>query len=132
MASSDLEMGAEMKWSELSSRQRDALVAERVLGYQCVCDVEPADCPIHNIADASTLLPYSMDIAAAWEVVEHLRPRFGFSLHDWPEIRVADYEAEFQVRDEVGEGYPNFTGEANTAPKAICLAALKACGVEVN
>lgn len=69
---------------------------------------------------------YSTDISAAWQVVEKLgmvtienaTPHgpwsVGFTAHDC-------------------EGEPHWVHvEADTAPLAICLAALKACGVEVE
>lgn len=55
-----------------AGRRMDALVAERVMDYQCVCDDEPCDCPIHAKDDYHTLLPYSTNIAAAWRIVETL------------------------------------------------------------
>lgn len=62
---------------------------------------------------------YSTDIHAAWEVVEKLGPR-GFGL-----LRLQGpgnaYMAGFRADTVEGQIYA-------TAPHAICLAALKACG----
>lgn len=68
--------------------------------------------------------PYSTDIAAAWEVVEKmLRPDrdYSFSI----QTNSAGKSGWFHCRFN-GE----FGGAAPTAPHAICLAALKAVGVE--
>ena len=56
-----------------AGRELDALVAEKVMGYECVCDDEPRDCPIHAREDYDTLLAYSTDIAAAKGVVEKMQ-----------------------------------------------------------
>ncbi len=70
---------------------------------------------------------YSTDIAAAWAVVEKLRKSHG--------IAIAVYE-DGSTRVELSQDrlshHPNniFEG-ATTAPHAICLAALKACGVDL-
>ena len=56
-----------------ADRELDALVAEKVMGYECVCDEEPRDCPIHAKDDRDTLLPYSTDLAAAKGIVEKMR-----------------------------------------------------------
>lgn len=63
---------------------------------------------------------YSTDIAAAWEVVSHLHER-SFMLVG----RNLSYSACFAPRMDLYE-------PSDTAPMAICLAALKAKGVEVE
>lgn len=120
-------------------REMDALVAEKIFG----CVVKFSDdffngaaiaknkndfgkfTKIETISGPASLpkfwsLPhYSEDIAAAWAVVEKLLPRI-ISLRwcdDW----------------EINEYLPDkketvFLAEADTAPHAICLAALKAVG----
>lgn len=42
----------------------DAAVA-KALGYECVCDEEPSDCPVH-CNDPDVRFRYSTDISAAW------------------------------------------------------------------
>lgn len=71
---------------------------------------------------------YSTDIRAAWEVVEHLRGLgMGVTVttdHDWR----AEAECCVRIPDE-----PEWVcADAATTPLAICLAALKAVGVEVS
>ena len=73
-------------------------------------------------------LPYSTSIAAAWEVVEKLRVKF-------PLVKV---ESRPNQRWQCEVYFPNPSGglpspdiaieEADTAPLAICRAALKAVG----
>lgn len=101
----------------------DALVAEKVMGWKStgmlelsVTDEEPwLD---ENQCEKWCTPKYSTDIAAAWKVVEKFSSRFSMS------------------RDALG-WHANMTpfvgGDciADTAPHAICLAALKAVGVEV-
>ena len=64
--------------------------------------------------------PYSTDISAAWEVVERMRSGssgyFEITAIEGGNIRV------------VFDLLMRFTGEANTAPHAISLAALKVAG----
>lgn len=61
-----------MKGKGKMTRKLDALVAEWIEKYECVCDEEAADCPIHAYDDHDTLLPYSTDIAAAWRMVDKM------------------------------------------------------------
>lgn len=82
-------------------RELDALVAEKVMGGE--------------------LRPYSTDISAAWEVVEKYK---------WaePELRYSDEQHCWVFSLHKASGYPNECGD--TAPHAICLAALRAVGYE--
>lgn len=71
----------------------------------------------------TTWRPYSTDIAAAWRVVEELDLLSGFSFER--------SDNKFQFAKYAG-GYENDRDvfvEADTAPLAICLAALKAKGI---
>ena len=107
-----------------AGRELDALIAEKVMGYECVCDEEPVDCPIHNKADLYTLRPYSTDIAAAWGVVEKLRLFvMPWGLDEWCAANQRDERLAFSDILESGE----------TAPLAICRAALKAkkCRIKI-
>ena len=121
-----------------AGRELDALVAEKVMECQVIwreqnlpfaAPKEPhCGCPerIHETPFRG-LSAYSTSIAAAWQVWEHLAQREGWFAnvqtccrpeHQWCAI-VAD-----------GEGHL-WEGQADTAPLAICLAALKAVGIEV-
>lgn len=125
----------------MNNRQIDALVAEKVMGWRYVYDYDT----IYTIdpdTDKPEIVPkYSTDIVAAWQVVEKLpydpRPKGeryyeceGFTLmklHDgrwfagWYEI--IPYEGSHDMSE--------YSVVADTAPMAICLAALKAVGVEI-
>lgn len=69
---------------------------------------------------------YSMEIRAAWAVVEKLRPHYDFRL----EVDTDKYWAMFaRVLKRTEDGAvagPRCEAEAETAPLAICLAALMA------
>lgn len=87
----------------------EAAVAGQILDDDCGCKIE--------------IPHYSTDIAAAWDVVEKLKIKgFDFVLH-WKTA----WECIFWFgRDKW------FESNCETAPRAICLAALKAVGVEVK
>jgi hypothetical protein len=71
---------------------------------------------------------YSTDIAAAWIVLEEVRKRgFAVTISTWDTSR--EWRAEFDgiTTDRLAHGCVF----AKTAPEAICVAALKALGVEV-
>ena len=83
--------------------------------------------------------PYSTDIAAAWEVLEKMRERGlrpGVNLLDsgWHGYFVDPSVVE-DVVDVDGRSIAYHAtaihGYADTAPRAICLAALRSVGVEV-
>lgn len=123
------------------SRKLDALVAEKVMGHEndVVATIpaipphnwiEPPGQPRRAIAFAGFEPPhYSTDIAAAWEVVEKIKNTHEWSIeNDQGEINewlVSVTEIERQP----GVLATGHCAEAPTAPHAICLAALKACGV---
>jgi hypothetical protein len=131
----------EAEFLALSSREKDALVAEKVMGLKAVKTTwgkgkysswsigEPdydysADCPEGALANPLKL--FSTDIAAAWEVVEELYgsyPGNAFSLK-LPYDGV--YSAWFLLGDTYQQG---LASNMDSAPLAICLAALKAKGV---
>lgn len=71
--------------------------------------------------------PFSTSIAAVWEVVEHLQ-RGGFRL------RLMDQHDSIGMWDCRFYKYPESTlidyKTSKTAPEAICLAALRAVGVD--
>lgn len=96
-------------------RELDLLVAEKVMGYQ-LFDSELANEGLSNSLHVADIPKYSTDIAAALGVVEKMKDA-GFSCGVFREKWVC----------LIG----NVSGpDCNTAPHAICLAALKAVGVE--
>lgn len=126
-----------------AGRELDALVAEKVMecrvkrfvngaGYDDAC----CTCKFgaHNIQDGpgcGFLKDYSCDIAAAWEVVETLRAGGVYSLTLHTEDNGWRFLINCTRKHPCGhETWNTVDGVADTAPLAICLAALKAVGVE--
>jgi hypothetical protein len=113
-----------------AGRELDALVAEKVMelkvDYEFSDVLEPRVPFLVDKYDEWGYLPnYSTDIAAAWEVVEFLRRKF------WSTNIVCwDYSVKWVVTCEyrTGHGEPKKTlyADADTAPLAICRAALLA------
>lgn len=124
-----------------AGKDMDVLVAERVMGESLDCDHPAVEvvqgslvrCVFCKEEHGSTSLaisramnspaPYSTDIAAAWRVVERLRGLgFGVDIHangtNHPEVFSQEYE--------VMMGFDAESVRADTAPLAICRAALAA------
>jgi Phage ABA sandwich domain len=103
----------------------DLLIAQRVMGIKTEIGEEVE--AIHTIPHFGRVtygylpLPYSTDIAAAWEVVEKMK--VGIKIN-------GSVKGKFQVLLINESGTDTFEGFSNTVPHAICLAALKAVGVE--
>lgn len=113
-------------------RELDALVGEKVFGITfCVCS--NWDC--NNTYNGYYLkcnqckgmipypAPYSTDIRAAWEIVGKLKPYF-------PEIRFdnPNWTCGLKGNNSAGKFVEIITQHGDTAPHAICLAALRATG----
>jgi len=89
----------------------DALIAEKVMGL----DISGADFFLNESGGIShDIKPYSSDISAAWEVVEKLA-----SLNHSISIVYGPIGAQVQIYND----FEPFN--TDTAPHAICLAALK-------
>lgn len=104
------------------SRELDKLVAEKVFGYEVVQHNQVGRPDWHYKLDgALVLLPqYSKHIASAWLVVEKLRSTslaMGLAVG-------TNYDNKWFVADYGGAKL----SAGDTAPHAICLAALKAVG----
>lgn len=110
----------------IAGRDLDILIAEKVFGHTL---------PKHDDGtawdpDVAGVSEYSTDIACAWEVVDKLQsrpdsPRTGdFKLSTPGDIWIAEW-SEWSDWFE-GKGTIFYQAEAETAPHAICLAALKA------
>ncbi len=79
-----------------------------------------------EVIQCSIVEKYSTDINAAWKVVEKLRNEdYWFELVT-PKSFSLDYKCYFQLDDTEVECIHE------TAPKAICLAALKLKGIEIE
>lgn len=108
---------------ELSPREQDAIVAEKILGFE-VNLVRDEWLETRETAEAVTVYAlnfYTRSIAAAWEVVEKLADKkYLFSI-ELSNYAVGEWVASFSGHDSVTE-------RAFTPALAICLAALKAVG----
>lgn len=99
-------------------RELDILIAEKVMGWTAIGD-EFDDGEFQEFLDKH---PYSTDIAAAWEVV------LGTGLLDTMYLSKnahTDLWGVYEIYHEISDGVSPFA-EGDTAPHAICLAALKA------
>lgn len=108
-----------------AGRELDALVAKHVMH---LLDVDKQ----HGqwMFDGGIRLPvpnYTTSIGYAWDVVERMRKWHdrGLIFKAYPVGFRFDYSAVFQARDS-----EQWSANAETAPLAICLAALKAVGVD--
>lgn len=96
-------------------REMDRLIGEHIFGYKNILNV--AD--YWFIDDLNTSLPhYSTDIAAAWEVLRHLK---GYH------IELVRHRGVWTAA--LDDGKRSFVVRANSAPEAICKVALLAVGV---
>ena len=107
MTTSDLPAGADL----------DRLVAEKVMGWKpvpCTCHKDQTKIPGRSNGDGVHFNP-STNIAHAWEVVARFTPR-GVKVMHFEEH--GTWAANF--------GYQAMNSLADTAPLAICRAALEA------
>jgi hypothetical protein len=106
-----------------AGRELDALVAEKVMGWK-----EPKKGSLGELfpSQFNRTLRYSTDIADAWRVADksQLFSKHGFYL--W-------FDGEFWcVGDTNGVNDCSPHTKGATAPLAICLAALKAVGYDIQ
>lgn len=118
----------------MTDRELDALVAEKVMGiwpWLLHDEYEPKamTCPETGIQTSPVRAfdRYSTDISAAWQVVERMQVDGSWYSISGPADGFPRYHAE------ILNGWKSLAeAEAETAPRAICLAALRALGVEVG
>lgn len=123
-------------------RELDALVAEKVMGWRKISHPYPYSDLTWINSEGATARPggipqYSTDIAAAWVVVEHLKN--SLNGNEWTgEFNLffngCEYECWWSFSRKTEEGLYETSkeaGVAETAPHAICLAALGAVGVNI-
>lgn len=109
-------------------RELDALVAEKVMGWEAVHEHDFRDGGkqwLGTRSDGAKMVPlphYSTSIAAAWEVVAHLR-----SLASYVRWELRGDRHDYNCYFCLGRGV-EWVEDIDTAPHAICLAALKAVG----
>lgn len=113
-----------------AGRLLDTLVADRVMGWKTFAGEPGYGRPPGKLSLVlNEVPPYSTDIAAAWQVVEHLeRTMWALSLHrstDDNGFLAEGWQAIFTDPEA------SYHAAAPTAPHAICLAALMVAGVDV-
>lgn len=116
-------------------RELDALVAEKVMGWTEVHfeaewihwygsgeEVIPANTfGRHPQAIGDSIIPrYSTSIADAWKVVGQMRAH-GYRLVLWTPL---DDDTRIHCTAQFENGHQNIDGEGESAPHAICRAAL--------
>ncbi len=88
-----------------------------------------AEHPDYSLGEWRRYRPYSTDIAAAWEVVNHMLDRkWHVDLIAGDHMRPLWYCKVFTRYHWSSPKTNSFTAGADTAPLAICLAALEAVG----
>lgn len=117
-----------MNWSQITQRERDALVAEKVMGWSFV-EVDGKKIWANNLCTMIRTMilspyPFSTDIQFAWQVMEKSKEWGGMFIH----VLQGGVDVE-TVRPDTGEIIRVY---APTAPEAICRAALRATGVDVQ
>lgn len=124
-------------------RKIDAIIAEKVMGWteleenkvhhtghMQLTGVKPGEIPsMYTGYVPKYEVPFfSIDINAAWNIIIKMNPAF------WncgsPEPKSKIIRVTFDIWN--GDAYDRYLGEAETAPLAICLAAMKAVKVEVE
>lgn len=117
-----------------AGRELDQLVAERVMGWSRIDSIswsEPAPSGLGYQRLETDLPCYSTDIAAAWEVVPELRRRrihFEITCAGISDVYTVKLFHWAAFKDTFYEGPHKFEAYSDTAPEAICLAALKSVG----
>lgn len=110
-------------------RELDILVAEKVMGLPYWIDKRlPLTTELIARESARLMVPdFSTDIAAAWLVVEKLQ-----TLEQWGTFRIQrEYNRKWNVGwkwSDMGASGCECESIEESAPHAICLAALKAVG----
>ena len=111
-----------------AGRELDALVAEKVMGLKphrmISCPDNKPGCLVYHYEGAweGYVIPdYSTSISAAWEVVEKLGVNDFVHLSWMPGHKLWTCSLDSTMFG----GYINLSVEADTAPLAICRAALK-------
>jgi len=105
----------------VTDRELDSLIAERVMGWKVFAGDPgygrpPGNHPLSLVLD---VLPnYSTSIVEAWQVVEKMRGDY--------ELDLSDHVTYWTARFTKARSTSPHVIEAETAPLAICRAALKA------
>lgn len=123
-----------MNWAEMTPFQRDALVGEKIFGHRSVnwsglMVILKGELPL-----GGALPKYTTSMDAAWLVMQHLASQINpENIYDYePFIRFTN--ALFSTEnEELYTKYAFMAGDiAKWTPDRICLAALRAVGVEIE
>lgn len=108
-------------------RELDALIAEKVMGLKNIrlandgrSDYLCYGKPDSIFLEGKIVPAYSTDISAAWLVVEKMQDNDWAFILDNMEDFIGNWQAHFE-KDKSG-----WSADSESAPHAICLAALKA------
>jgi hypothetical protein len=119
-----------------AGRELDAMVAEKVMELRVF-----RDCGFqgnHVIVDGGEIIigevpRYSEDIAAAWQVVEKIETHGWYVGVGWCNGKYGPEKRGWCYIGGHGDDGAHVGGaNAATAPHAICLAGLKACGINID
>lgn len=121
-----------------ATRALDAEVATKVMGWTVELIVNPVGDAFEEWRDPQGWRygpnppPYSDEISEAWKVAEHLK-LWVFS-HDGEWYAGLESHYGVYVDSKIGEidGHLDYVTSADTAPLAICMAALAAVGHPVS
>ncbi len=116
-------MSEAFKWVELTTVQRDILIAQHVTKIQHEWAISIVKG--NTLEETNSAPKYSTDMNAAWLVVEHFRNQ-RFDVH----VASAPLQYDVLIASRRWE-WKRFEASAESAPEAICLAALRAVGVEI-
>jgi len=116
-------------WNSMTPRERDALVAEKVMGWTDVKYASDIDWfmgiePEQTDYGISFIGEYTTDISEAWAVLNKLKERV-----EYVRTTITDSRRGIKVCVQT-IGY-SYRAESVSLAEAICLAALRACGVEI-
>jgi hypothetical protein len=118
-----------MKWDELSPRERDTLVAEHVMGWKLdkpYWSEKEVWVKSGTNYDWTENWSPSTNIADAWQVAEKLQ-----EVYLYTDIRTCADFYEVWITDHANDSATE-TFATPKLPEAICLASLKAMGIEIN
>ena len=121
-------------------RELDILVAEKVMGFKIKRKTIDCEYLVEHSQGSARLPDYSTDIAAAWEVMEKLKLvglEIGYDRYrnKWFCTNLAeDFRYAFDLSESDFKDLMNddlIAILSDTAPHAICLAAIKIVGVKI-
>lgn len=121
------------KWDEMNRRERDALIHQNIFNIDMAGFKTPSGYTANSLVkdeeNRTTWIDvpyYTADILAAWEVVEKFHEHnflVNYLTDEIPGLSKIGWHAAFDDEHAMG---------CETAPEAICIAALKMIGVEIR